>query len=114
MEIMGLRSSLSNLILSELILQGVLGKTSESFGRFRHLHLDKDHLVVETRCGGPNREFYQSMYDEMQAHSLFDYYKDDDFDHTYAYFFFRYPPNIAEQIKCIVQSQSTGGERWKE
>jgi hypothetical protein len=72
-------------------LLDVLGKKREDFGRFRDVYLDDDYLVVFTRCGGGNREYYEHVFEEMGNHPWFERDEDDDFDCTYASFYFKLP-----------------------
>ena len=63
---------------------GFLGKTREDFGRFRNVYMEDGYIVVHTRCGGGNREDYESVFDEMREHPWYSHDADEDFDCTYA------------------------------
>ena len=105
-------------------LLAVLGLTKEDFYRYRDAYLSEDGLIaVYTRGGGGNRGCYCRDYwkeDELNAnghhadsvcvkqeknveHPLYVRDQDDDFDSTYATFYFRIPADadlvgIAPQI----------------
>lgn len=79
--------------------------------RFRDAYFDADKncLVVYTRTGGGNRDYYDepNAYEnegyegpfnrDLQAHPEYIRDEDDDFDCTYAYFYF----NVPESFKPI-------------
>ena len=72
-------------------LLSLLGKTAGDFGRFRNVYMEDGYIVVHTRNGGGNREDYEDVFDEMSDHPWYSHDADDDFDCTYAYFYFRVP-----------------------
>lgn len=63
--------------------------------RYRNCYPDmKDSrrvLVIKTRTGGDNRDYYSDNIDELRSHHLYMYDEDDSFDDTYAYFTFMIP-----------------------
>ena len=82
------------------------------FGRFRDIFIDKDrNIVVYTRIGGPNKESYQYIYDELKNHPLYINSRDDSFDSTYALFFFN-GESFKELLKDI-PSKEYPEESWK-
>jgi hypothetical protein len=90
------------------VLLATLGLDEGSVGRFRDCHLSrgedgKTRIVVFTRNGGGNREDYQGVTDELQAHPnyLRDY--DDDFDCTYASYEFSVPEKYAAEIEELME-----------
>jgi hypothetical protein len=48
-------------------------------------------IRVLTRTGGNNRDDYEDSIAALQAHAMYIEDRDDDFDSTYAEFFFRVP-----------------------
>ena len=64
----------------------MLNLTKEDCGRYRDCYLDEkgEKIIVYTRNGGGNREYYEEVFDKLSSHTnyLCDY--DDDFDCTYA------------------------------
>lgn len=75
-------------------------------GRFRDIYLNRDgtKIILYTRNGGGNREYYEYVFELLRKHPnyLTDY--DDDFDNTYAYIEFSVP----EAYQDLCRSLSTG------
>lgn len=93
----------------------ILGLSRKDFYRYRDCYLSDEKLIaVYTRGGGNNRICYDESCDEspdcvvtiqdkLRKHPLYDHDCDDDFDNTYATFYFRLPSeadltNIAPEI----------------
>lgn len=93
-------------------LFGLLEKTPEDFGRYRDVFVTDEHIVVHTRNGGGNREDYEYVFEEMSEHPLFVYDEDDDFDCTYANFYFKHPAEYAEILKEMAVGTVTPSEKW--
>jgi hypothetical protein len=94
-------------------LFSLLGKTSGDFGRYRDIYVTDEHIVVHTRCGGGNREYYEDVFDEMSNHPLYDYNQDDDFDCTYADIYFRHPEEYRDLLKEMAVGTVTPSEKWQ-
>ena len=91
------------------ITLGALNLTPNDVPRFRdaYFEADEDRLVIYTRTGGGNREYYGAPdgYDneeyegpfnlDLEAHPNYLFDEDDDFDSTYAYFYFSIPESFA-------------------
>lgn len=75
-------------------------------GRFRDAYLDGDHIVILTRTGGGNREYFQKENAELAKHPLYESDADDEFDSTFALFRFRFPDDrrkpVLEQLSKMV------------
>lgn len=94
--------------LAGLVLQA-LDLTPDAIPRFRdaYFNAEENRLVIYTRTGGGNREYYggRGGYDnedyegpfneDLELHSNYLYDEDDDFDCTYAYFYFSIPESFA-------------------
>lgn len=91
----------------------LLGKEPGDFGRYRDIYVTDEHIVVHTRNGGGNRDDYQEVFDEMFHHPLYDYDEDDDFDCTYANFYFRHPEGYGEVLKEMAEGTITPSEKWQ-
>ena len=112
---------------SETLLQTVLGWTKHDIPRFRDVELEFDQtnnsvrLAVYTRMGGGNRECWNQYDDEepdcsamncpactmtnkVEKHKQFLMSEDDDFDNTYATYYFSV---TAEQAAALKQAQET-------
>lgn len=104
--------SLYNMMFGYNSLAGVtlsaLNITRNDIPRFRDAYFDaeEDRLVIYTRTGGGNREYYGAPngYDneeyfgpfneDLENHPDYLFDEDDDFDCTYAYFYFRVPESF--------------------
>lgn len=91
----------------------LLDKTAGDFGRYRDIYVTEDYIVVHTRCGGGNRESYEEVFMEMEDHPLYAYDEDDDFDCTYANFYFRHPEGYGEVLKEMARGTVTPAEKWR-
>ncbi len=107
--------------LAGLTLQS-LNLTPNDIPRFRDAYFDaeENRLVIYTRTGGGNREYYggPNGYDnedyggpfneDLEAHPNYLHDEDDDFDCTYAYFYFSIPESfvpIFETFKSLGAGQ---------
>lgn len=106
--------------------------------RFRDCYVRDNAIVVYTRTGGGNREYYESEascrenYPEyfqgestehpsgpwnadLRKHPNFVSDVDCDFDCTYAYFFFSFPDEFKEDLKAISQADPDHkpSDKWK-
>lgn len=91
------------------ITLSALNLTPNDIPRFRDAYFDaeENRLVVYTRTGGGNREYYggRGGYDneeyegpfneDLEAHPNYISDEDDDFDSTYAYFYFAIPEEFS-------------------
>lgn len=105
-------------------LLSVLGIKQEDIPRFRDCFLNEGYIVIYTRTGGGNREFYDYPNDENQEgpwnSTLRDneYYisdNDDEFDCTYANFYFRFPNEYRSDLEALEAGNEsyTPSERWQ-
>lgn len=81
----------------------ILGLTESDFGRFRDAYLDEKgtSIIVYTRCGGGNRDYYEEVFSRMEKHPEYVTDYDDDYDCTYAYFVFSVPKEFIKQTKLM-------------
>ena len=92
-----------------------LGKTREDFGRFRNVYMEDGMIVVHTRNGGGNREYYEDVFDEMSEHPWYSHDADDDFDCTYANIYFKVPDNHKDFVAIMnLNEGSKPSEQWAE
>ena len=106
--------SLYNMMFGNSPLAGItlnaLNLTPNDVPRFRdaYFEADEDRLVIYTRTGGGNREYYGEpdgyygnedyegpFNSDLEAHPNYLRDEDDDFDSTYAYFYFSIPESFA-------------------
>ena len=98
-------------------------------GRFRDAWIEKGDdgqpvIAIYTRNGGGNRECWCDKHPEdgclamviadLQAHPLYMRDADDDFDSTYATFYFRTPDHLADQFRGIAGEPVNMSERWQQ
>lgn len=99
--------------LASLVLHA-LG--SPSIQRFRDAWVDvtTKEMVVLTRTGGGNREEYLDANTALAKHELYIRDEDDDFDATYARFYFRIPANMPhlETVGANLPPQPTLKEKF--
>ncbi len=100
------------------VLLAALGLSRDQVPRFRDCYVDgeKKQIVIHTRTGGGNREDYQDENDELCAHPQYLHDEDDDFDSTYADFYFSFPPDLAADLTALCDKVETHrpSERWQE
>lgn len=129
--------SLYNLIYgvnpaATLLLQ-ILDLDYSRIPRFRDAFVHDEHIIVYTRTGGGNRAYYDSLgsckehYPEyfleedppsgpwnsdLISHPLYVRDRDDDFDSTYAWWYFRVPEAFKEEV-ATMKSEATPREKWE-
>jgi len=97
-------------------LLAFLGQSRDDFGRFRNVYLKDGYIVVHTRNGGGNREFYQYVFDQMSEHPWYSHDEDDDFDCTYAKIYFRIPDAQEETVIRLLglDAGRDPSDQWQE
>jgi len=94
---------------SAIVLKILKAEGLGSIPRFRDAYIEfnedtkKLEFVVFTRTGGGNREEYEGENDAMASHSLYLRDKDDDFDSTYAYFWFKVPEKYESLVASVYE-----------
>lgn len=121
------------------ILLATLGLTTSDVPRFRDCYVKDGRIVIYTRTGGGNRRYYDSEescrenYPEdfdvdsgneipdgpwnstLTSNPFYERDEDDDFDCTYASFYFRFPDKFRDDLLALeacVQTH-TPTDRWK-
>lgn len=103
----------------------VLGLIRDSFYRYRDCYLDeKGNIAVYTRGGGNNRECYcdddvfhddgcvVELQDRNINHPCYLFDKDDDFDNTYATFYFRIPEEADRDSLANIEPEIARDDAW--
>lgn len=116
--------------ISDLLLQ-CLGYTPHDIPRYRDCFLKEGKIIIHTRTGGGNRDFYDSLDEGKLSYKDYDYEGpwnsnlrshpnyiedfDDNFDATYANFFFSFPEEYKEDLIWLSNSQENEmpEEKWK-
>lgn len=98
-------------------------------GRFRDAWVEKGDdgkpvIAIYTRNGGGNRECWCDKHPEpgclnlinetLAAHPLYLRDADDDFDSTYATFYFRTPDHLTDQFREIAGEPVNMSDRWQQ
>lgn len=94
----------------------ILGLVTDDFGRFRDAWLQDDgehglRIVVLTRCGGPNRDVFQDVFDKLRRHPEYLEATDDSYDDKYALVHFRIPQAWRYQIDLALDD-SRASDRY--
>lgn len=90
-------------------------------GRFRDIWYEDGEdgmpvIRVYTRNGGGNREDYAKAIESMRAHPYYIADEDDDFDSTYASFWFGFAPEHRADVIAadITNPRVDTSQRWKD
>lgn len=85
------------------ILLQALDISENDVPRFRDIYLDEeqDQIVIHTRTGGGNREYYEDENEHLRTVPGFIYDHDDDYDCTYADFFYEVPESFKPMIATL-------------
>lgn len=109
------------------ILLATIGLRMEDVPRFRDCHLSDGNIAVYTRMGGGNRghwDFEESdpgpecscpgcrAQHVLARHEHYLYDEDDDFDCTYATYYFRVPKEYKDAIAVLESGEFKPDERW--
>lgn len=119
------------------VLLTMLGTEPGRIPRFRDCYFDGEHIAIYTRTGGGNRDYYESeerrreeypeqfddaasapsgpWNDDLRSLPGFVRDEDDDYDNTYATFYFAVPERftpLLEKLKSMAQKESQS-ERWE-
>lgn len=75
-----------------------LGLKEYDVERFRDCRIDSDkqEIWIYTRTGGGNRDYYPNEL--LTSNQNYKYDEDDDFDSTYATYYFNYPEELLNEI----------------
>lgn len=101
----------------------VIGLTVDDVGRYRDAYVSEGKIAVYTRNGGGNRECWEEEADDchctgciatrhLPAHPLYSSDRDDDFDETYATFYFNIPDDWRERLAALDIGEFDPSARW--
>jgi hypothetical protein len=102
-------------------LLAVLGVTPAQIPRYRSCYWDGEHIVIHTRTGGGNRDYYESKNadneegpwnEDLRKIPGFLHDEDDNFDETYADFYYE-PPSVALDALRVLPPDIAPAEQWK-
>lgn len=92
----------------------VLDLSEADFCRFRDCYVSDNFIVVYTRLGGGNRDYYENVYEKMKKHPQFVRDEDDSFDCTYSSFFFKIPENRISEVQEFIGNDTAPQQKFKE
>jgi hypothetical protein len=100
--------------MSDILLK-CLGLTKGEVPRFRDCFLQDNEIVIHTRTGGDNREEYSKENDKLCEIKNYLRDEDDEFDCTYANFYYSFPQEYAEDLQAISEENQdyAPSEKWK-
>lgn len=102
---------------ASVFLKG-LNLKRQDFERYRDAYLNADgtKIIIYTRLGGPNREYYAEVINDLRLHESYLEDYDDEYDETYAYFVFKVPEHIAVMCKRMATGKEplTVGQKFEE
>jgi len=90
---------------TEIVL-AIIGLKESDVERFRDCGMDEDGILVYTRTGGGNREYYPN--EKLTTNPYYRYDEDDDFDCTYASYYFNFPAEINQDCINLLNVQEKG------
>jgi hypothetical protein len=95
------------------VLLAMLDLQLSDVPRFRDAYWNGTHICIYTRTGGGNREEYAVENDALAAHPHYVRDEDDDFDSTYATFYFTVPAEYQELTVEVPVADATPSQRWQ-
>jgi hypothetical protein len=134
---MSLYNSLFGINDKTAVLLNCLEINIKDVPRFRDCYIDDTHIVIHTRTGGGNREYYENEetcrknYPEyfdgkdkppagpwnagLRASPYYDFDKDDEYDCTFANFYFKFPEEIRSDLEALAKRcpDQKPSEKWK-
>ncbi len=103
-------------------LLAALNIESSAVPRFRDCYWNGTHIVVYTRTGGGNREYYDSKCDDnpdgpwndtLRSVPGYSHDEDDDSDSTYASFYFTPTESLRDALAGFQAADATPAQKWE-
>lgn len=88
------------------VILAILGLKQNDVERFRDCGFLDDGIYIYTRTGGGNREDYPNEKLTGSPYYISDV--DDDFDTTYATFYFKFPDEIKDDVEKFKNVRENG------
>lgn len=113
-----LKTSMYNMLFgknhfADFILES-LDLTEEDCGRFRDAFVAGGEIAIYTRNGGENRENQKKAIDWLKNHPCYLRDQDDNYDSTYATFYFSIPEEHKEAMLVMDNGPIDFSQRWKD
>jgi hypothetical protein len=88
------------------IILAMIGLKEWDIERFRDCGIYDGKICIYTRTGGGNREGYPNKI--LTNNPYYEYDEDDDYDSTYATYYFSIPKEIADDVKGLSDVETYG------
>ena len=95
------------------VLLALLGITRADVPRYRDCYWNGEEIAVYTRTGGGNREDYAAENDALTKLPTYLRDEDDDYDSTYATFYFSVSEELKPAVAHLKASDATPEQRWE-
>lgn len=96
------------------VILKMLSLTPTDIGRFRDAFVSEGKILIYARLGGGNRDEYKEVIAKLQEHPCYLSDKDDNFDSTYASFYFSFPDKYKEILGAMEEGPIDTDKRWKD
>jgi len=100
-----MRLDLYNNVNTKQILKAI-GIKEDDIPRLRGVGIDDGKILIHTRTGGGNRECYEEENDNLTKNEFYLYDEDEEFDCTYANFWYRIPEKLTEKLLKLEDKKS--------
>lgn len=90
----------------------VIGIPQADIPRYRSCFWDGEHIVIHTRTGGGNRDDYEEQNNHLTTFAGYVRDEDDDFDCTYANFYYKPPAEALEALKSMPPDMAPA-DQWQ-
>ena len=90
----------------DILILALIGLKRCDIERYGGCWIENGKIVVLTKTGGPNRQDYPN--EKLHQNPYFERTYDADFDSTYAYFVFRIPDEIKDDVKGLEDPETYG------
>ena len=103
-------------------LLAILNLELDNIPRFRDILIKDNNIIIYTRTGGGNREYYDDVNFEnkhgpwnstLRKSSYYVKDEDDAFDKTYANFYFSFPPEHKKDLEAFEKENLLPSQKWK-
>lgn len=103
-------SSLYNMLFGKNtatpVILAILGLKEQDVERFRNCSINESGITIYTRTGGGNRKDYPN--EKLTSNPCYICDEDDDFDSTYATYYFNFPPELKDDTVKLTNPEMNG------
>jgi len=83
-----------------------IGIKEEEIPRLRGVGIDNEKILIHTRTGGGNRDDYVEQNDALTKNKYYLSDEDDDYDCTYANFWFSIPEELTNELMKLENKEA--------